>query len=223
MNKLLLLFISLLNISCNAQKGQHINAYMLGSSFANIIYEGISNDVSYKSLSNNDGYKFKVSAKSNCKVINHEDYFSVEPDSGTQTAVVNILINDIEMGYFIFNVQKLPLPKLMYTIPTEIDHLYLPDYISKNDLKYLRDLDAFVQNGFMSYFNYEIDFYDILIIKQDNTVINLRNETEIMQDKNFEILEKLNIGDRFCFININCHGNGKENLVFNERIITIKK
>jgi hypothetical protein len=210
-------------MSCNAQKKQHIDAYVFGSSFANIIYEGISNDVSYKSLSNNDKNNFKVSADSNCKVINHEGYFSIIPDTGTETAVINILINDIEMGYFIFNVQKLPFPKLMYTTPSEIDHLYLPDFISKNDLKYLQDLDAFVQNGFMSYFKYKIDFYDILIIKQDNTVINLRNETGIMQNKNFEILEKLDIGDRFCFININCHGNGKENLVFNEGIITIKK
>lgn len=220
--RILLCLLLLNTLSCNAQKDKLVDVFIVESSFGNIIYEGISNDIFYKSLLNVDKNKLTITAKDYCQITDYGNYFSIIPDTGSQTAIVNFTLNDSLTTFYVFNVQKLPLPKLMYTIPTEIDHLYLPISISKRNLQYLQSLDAFVQIGFRSWLNYEIDYYDIIIIHKDNTISTLRNKSGTMENKNYEILKQLESGVRFCFTNVICHGNGKEKLIFSEGIISIE-
>ena len=220
--RIIITFLFLI-INTNSFGQNEPKLFVVESAFGNIIYEGISNKINFKSIRKNEDTKLALSSLSSCKVTLDGDTYAISPDKGSQTAVVNILVKDSVIGFYIFNVLKLPLPKLMYTIPSEIDHLYLPDMISKKDLKYFQNIEAMVQDGFMSFFTYEIKKFEILIIKKNNTLIKLKNSIGNIEKKNFDVLKKLEIGDMFCFTNIVCLGNGLNETLINEGMITIKQ
>ncbi|MDD2675539.1 MAG: GldM family protein [Flavobacterium sp.] len=223
MNKVKFLIFILISstINCNAQKANVSDILLIETSKGKTIYEGISNEIFYNTWNKEDIKRFKFTAKENCQIIDHEGYLTITPTSSSKFVIINVELNNSISQDFIFFVQKLPLPQLLFNLDDEVEKQILPYKIATTDIKNLKLLEAKIEIGRSSWLSYEILDYEILINKSKGEVIRLKNIGQIMSDENLKKLEKLESGDLLSFININCYMDNNK-ISFNERTISIK-
>jgi hypothetical protein len=208
-------------IVCKGQNVPNSDILLLETSKGKIIYEGISNEIFYNTWSRNTTVNLKFKGKENCNITEHGGFISVTPTDNAKYVIVNVSLNDSISQDFLFFVQKLPLPQLLYNLDTAIEKQNLPTEIEKTDLKNLKSLEAMVEIGRLSWVSYEIKNFEIVILHSDEKPTMLKNVGPNMSEENFNYLMTLKKGDIICFMNIDCINNGKP-LIFNERTIKIK-
>ena len=206
---------------CKGQSKSNFDIINIETSRGKIIYEGISNEIFYNTTSQNELINLKFKAKENCSIIDHGGYIGLTANEKSKYVIINVSINDTITQDFIFFVQKLPLPQILFDLDSEIEKQNLPTEIEKTNLKNLKSIQAMVEIGRLSWVSYEIKSYEIIILSNNNKQRKLKNNGQNMSEENFKHLITLKKDDIICFINITCVDNGKQ-FTFNERSIKIK-
>ena len=226
MLKTILLLLTFTTINCFGQSDETWNPkheiLQLSSEQGNIIYSSISNNIYYQKWPN-DTFFVKFIAKENCKLVDNGYYLTVSPDEKAKNVIIERVFSDSSKRLYVFKVKELPEPRLYFNIETEVEKQKLPNVISKSELKNLYSLEALTEIGNLSWINFEIIEYEIMIIKKAKKNIIFKNIGSIMTKKNQNLLSKIESEDILIFRNIVLNKNGSINrMTINEKSITVK-
>ena len=221
MRKILILMTLLTLVKCSTQK-RHFEIFQLKSEQGDIIYLGIPNNVFYEKWPTAK-LKVKFSAKENCSISDNGTYLTITPADSVTYAIIETVFEDSIKRDYLFKVKKLPEPRLYYNLDTEIEKQMLPNTIKKEDIQNLFSFEALTPIGSLSWINFEIQQFDILVLRDDKIITSVTNIGPNMSNDNRQLCSRLDENDVILFRNIVLtQGGTQKKLILNEKSITIE-
>jgi hypothetical protein len=221
MRKILILFTLLTLANCSTQKIQ-FEIFQLKSEQGDIIYWGIPNNVFYEKWPT-ENLKVKFRAKENCFLKDNGTFLTITPADSVTYAIIETVFEDSTKRDYIFKVKKLPEPRLYYNLDTEIEKQVLPNTITRSEIKNLFSFEALTPIGSLSWVNFEIRRFDIVVLRGDRIFTSSTNIGPNMSNDNRQLCLKLDAKDVILFRNISLtQGGTQQELIINEKSITIE-
>ena len=217
----LIFIFSFVFLGCNGQKKEKI-IYRLGTEQGKILYSGISNAIFFDTYPK-ESIPIKLQAVENCTVKGADGLFYISPNDSVQYAVVELTFPDsLTSNMVVFPVKNLPEPRIYYT--DDLNDTYkLANFISKANIHYLFYLEAKSEIGYASWLAYKIKEFEIIIIKNNNSVERFKNIGEKMSLENQNMLQNLCFGDIILFRNIVLTTfTSDKKIIINEKSMTIQ-
>ena len=208
-------------VSCSTQKRQ-FEIFQLRSEQGDIIYWGIPNNVFYEKWPTGN-LKVEYRAKENCSLSDNGTFLTITPADSVTYAIIETVFEDSIKRDYLFKVKKLPEPRLYFNLDTEIEKQILPNTIKKKDIQNLFSFEALTQIGSLSWINFKIQSFDILVLRADKIILSVTNIGPDMSNDNRKLCLNLDAKDVIFFRNIFLtQGGTKRELIINEKSITIE-
>lgn len=219
--KILILLILVIFVTCSTRE-RHVEIFQLTSAQGDIIYEGISNSVFYERWPSGN-LKVNFRAKENCVVKDNGSFLDITPKDSVTYAIIEAVFEDSIKRDYLFKVKKLPEPRLYYNLDTEIEKQMLPNTIKKKDIHHLFSLEALTPIGSLSWINFEIERFEILVLRGDKIIARATNIGPDMSNDNRQLCLTLDANDVLFFRNIALtQGGSEKEWVIHEKSITIE-